>query len=92
VTPRRAELSLPPDKPWNWLYVAFALIGKIEDASDAAKFLVGKARYGRNLVRHRISILSDAGPASSVLDKKGQGQDVMGVASRKVINRLLVAL
>jgi len=92
MSSRRAELSLPPDEAWKRLQEAFASIGKVEEANDTSKFLVGKARYGLNPVRLRISVLSGGAPDTSVLDIQGRGQDIMGGASRKVIDRLLAAL
>ena len=92
MTSRRAELALPPDEAWQRLKSAFAKIGKVEDASESTKYLVGKARYGLNPVRLRISVLSGAAPDTSVLDIQGRGQDIFGGASRKVIDRLLEAM
>lgn len=67
-------------------------MGKIEEQSDATRFLVMKARYGLNPVRLRVTVLSGPLPSSSILEITGRGQDVMGVASRKVIDKLILAL
>ena len=92
MTSRRAELAMPPDEAWERLQEAFAEIGKVTEASDNARFLVGKVRYGLNPVRLRISVLSGGAEGTSILDIQGRGQDVWGVASRKAIDRLLGAL
>jgi hypothetical protein len=92
VTQRRVELQLPPDVAWQRLQTAFASIGKVEEAADSTRSLIGKARYGLNPVRLRISVLSSHSPEAAVLDIQGRGQDVWGVASRRVIDRLVAAL
>ena len=83
---------MEPGKAWERLKETFLTIGKVEESSDAARYLVGKACYGLNPVRLRISVVSGAAPESAVLEIQGRGQDVTGVASRKMIDRLLLAL
>ena len=85
----QVELSMNPDVAWQRLQDAFNAIGKIEEANGAARYLVGKARYGTNPVRLRVSILTGNTTGSAVLDIQGRGQDVWGVASRKVTDRLI---
>jgi hypothetical protein len=92
VTERRIELQNPPDVAWQRLQEAFSSIGKVEEVSDGTRSLIGKARYGLNPVRLRISVLSGPTGDSAVLDIQGRGQDVWGVASRRVIDRLAAAL
>lgn len=86
------ELQQAPDEAWSALKRAAGATGKVEESSEATLFLIMKARYGLNPVRLRIAVLSGTQPGSSVLDISGRGQDVMGVASRKVIDRLVMAL
>jgi len=92
MTARRIEIQVPPDVAFQRLQAAFASIGKVEEASAATRTVTGKARYGLNPVRLRISILTGEGGNVSILDIQGRGQDVWGVASRKVIDRLADAL
>lgn len=89
---RRVEVQMAPDVAWKSLTAAAADVGKIEESSDATRFLVMKARYGLNPVRLRISVLSADQPDAAVLEIQGRGQDVAGVASRKVIDKLVLAL
>lgn len=90
MTQRRIEIEAPPDVAFERLESAWASIGKIEDSNKSVRTLTGKARYGLNPVRVRISVISNGD--SSVLDIQGRGQDVWGAASRKVIDRLIDAL
>ena len=92
MTDRRVELATPPAEAYVRLTKAAGAIGKVEEASEVARYVVCKARYGLNPVRLRISVLSGATPDSSVLEFSGRGQDVMGVASRKVIDSLIAKL
>ena len=89
MSARQIELSMTPEIAWQRLQAAFDQIGKIEEANDASRTLIGKARYGTNPVRLRVSILTGNTPPSAVLDIQGRGQDVWGVASRKVMDRLI---
>ena len=88
MTNRTVELQLPPKAAWEQLIASADKLGKIQEVHDASRFLILKARYGLNPVRLRISVLSGPTDQSSRLDIQGRGQDVWGVASRKVIDRL----
>ena len=91
MTARRVEVATPPAVTFQRLQAAFERIGKVEEASPSTRYLIGKARYGLNPVRLRVSVLS--GPdGSSVLEVQGRGQDIWGVASRKIIDRLLALI
>jgi hypothetical protein len=92
MTSRRVELAAEPAVAWSQLKSAAAQLGKIEEKSDGSRFLILKMRYGLNPVRMRVSVLSAADGQSSVLDIQGRGQDVWGVASRKAIDRLCLAI
>jgi len=92
VTQRRLEVAASPDVAFERLQRAFATIGKVEETNLGTRSLNGKARYGMNPVRLRISVLSGPSADTAVLDIQGRGQDVWGVASRKVIDRLAAAL
>jgi hypothetical protein len=92
MTQRRIEIQAPPDVAFERLQAAFSSIGSVEETSSLTRTLTGKARYGLNPVRLRISVLSGFSGESAVLDIQGRGQDVWGVASRKVIDRLVDAL
>jgi hypothetical protein len=84
------ELQLSPSDAWTQLKGAAAELGKVEEAHEAARYLILKARYGLNSVRLRVAVQS--GPSeSSRLDIQGRGQDIWGVASRKVIDHLCAA-
>jgi hypothetical protein len=92
MTARNVELDLPPAKAWEQLKTAATSLGKIEEAQENSRFLILKARYGLNPVRLRVSVLSCPSPNVSRIEIQGRGQDVWGVASRKVIDRLCAAL
>lgn len=92
MTVRRVELSQPPDVTWDRVQQAFADLGKIEETHPESRYLVGKARYGLNPVRLRVAVLSGAAEGTAVLEIQGRGQDILGVASRKVIDRLVAAI
>jgi hypothetical protein len=92
MTARTVELQLPTATAWDRLKTAATSLGKIEEAQENSRFLMLKARYGLNPVRLRVSVLSGPSAGTSRLDIQGRGQDVWGVASRKVIDRLCAAL
>jgi len=85
------ELQVPARQAWDQLKSTAAGLGKIEEANEASRFLVFKARYGLNPVRLRVSVLSGPSEDTSRLDIQGRGQDIWGVASRKVIDGLCAA-
>ena len=89
---RTVELQQTPDQAWSTLLRAAESMGKVEERGDVARFLVMKARYGLNPVRFRVAVLSGPQEGSSVLEIAGRGQDVWGVASRKVIDKLILRL
>lgn len=92
MTARTVELQLPTAIAWDRLKTAARSLGKIEEAQENSRFLILKARYGLNPVRLRVSVLSGPSAETSQLDIQGRGQDVWGVASRRVIDRLCAAL
>jgi hypothetical protein len=92
MTARTVELQLPTAQAWDRLKTAAASLGKVEEAHDTSRYLVLKARYGLNPVRLRVSVHTGPLAGTSRLDIQGRGQDVWGVASRKVIDRLCAAL
>ena len=90
MTTRRVEVQRAPDAVFQHLQTAG--VGKVEQANPDTRSLVIKARYGLNPVRLRVSVLSGPHPDTSVLDIQARGQDILGVASRKVIDRLIEAV
>jgi len=91
MSTRTVELQMTPAAAWNALKAAASSLGKVEETSENTRFLTVKARYGLNPVRLRVSVLSGASPETAILDVQGRGQDVWGVASRKVIDRLIAS-
>jgi len=91
MTSRNVELQLSPSDAWTQLKTAAANLGKVEETHEASRYLIVKARHGLNPVRLRVSVLSGPSPETSRLDIQGRGQDIWGVASRKVIDRLCAA-
>lgn len=91
MSSRRVEVAQPPEQAWERLQAVFAEIGKVTEANPATRSLTGKARYGLNGVRLRVSVLSGA-EGTAVLDIEARGQDVLGGAGRKVIDRLVAAI
>jgi hypothetical protein len=75
----------------NVLKSAAAALGKIEESHETTRYLILKARYGLNPVRLRVSVQSGPTSDRAILEIEGRGQDVWGVASRKVIDRLCAA-
>jgi Mg-chelatase subunit ChlI len=92
MTARTVELQLPAATAWDRLKTAAASMGKIEEAQENSRSLILKARYGLNPVRLRVSVLSGPSAETSRIDIQGRGQDVLGVASRKVIDKLCAGL
>jgi hypothetical protein len=92
MTARTVEVQFPPAIAWDRLKTAAMSLGKIEEAQENSHFLILKARYGLNPVRLRVSVLSGPSAATSRLEIQGRGQDIWGVASRKVIDKLCAAL
>lgn len=92
MTTRTVEIQQPVERAWERLQAAAAAVGKVEEANDLSHYLIMKARYGLNPVRVRISVVSGAGENTSRLEIQGRGQDLWGVASRKVIDRLCANL
>ncbi len=91
MTARTVEVQLPADVAWSRLKRAARTIGKVEEVSDVARYLVMKARYGLSPVRLRVAVRTGS-PAVSLLEIQARGQDVWGGASRKVIDRLCAAI
>src|SRR5437879_5371978 len=91
MSERTVELQIPPEAAWEQLKSTAATLGKVEEAHDTSRFLVLKARYGLNPVRLRVNVLTGPSRGTSRLEIQGRGQDVWGVASRKVIDRLCAA-
>lgn len=92
MTTRRVEVQQAPDAVFQRLEAAASGMGKVEQANQDTRSLTVKSRYGLNPVRLRVSVLSGPLPETSVLDIQARGQDILGVASRKVIDRLVAAL
>lgn len=89
MSSRVVEYGKEPSEAWEDLLAASKAIGRIEESRENARYLIVKARYGLNPVRLRVSIRSGNDRATSILDIEGRGQDVWGVASRKIIDRLI---
>ena len=66
-------------------------VGKVEDSNSLTKFIIVKARYGLNPVRARITVTS-SGPKTSSVEMIARGQDIWGVASRTVMDRIIAAI
>lgn len=92
MTTRTIEMECPTAEAWSRLKVAAASVGKVKGADETSNSLVLTARYGLNPVRVRIVVNDVPRSTTSVLEIQARGQDVWGVASRRVIDRLCVAL
>jgi hypothetical protein len=92
MTNFNVELNQSVDEAYVSLVSAAEGIGKIQSRSDTARYLVLKARYGLNPVTMRCAVLSNPSGKGAVIEFSGRGQDVLGVASRKIIDRLIEAL
>lgn len=89
---RQVEVRRGRDETWQALRAALADIGTLEDEQPSIGALTGKIRYGANPVRVRASVMSAPAEGSSVVTFDARGQDIFGVASRKVVDRLLARL
>ena len=89
---RNVEVSVPPEQAFQKVLAAMASIGKVEESNPITRSLVGKARYGLNPVRLRITVLSGAQVGTAIIEIGGKGQDVWGAAPRKVIDKLLATI
>ena len=87
----RIELQLPSDEAFKRLIIAGDKVGKVEEVSEIARYVVIKARYGLEPVRVRASVTT-ASETTSFLEIQGRGQDVWGVGSRKVMERIVQAI
>jgi hypothetical protein len=85
------ELPFNSDLAFQKVLAACSEVGKVEESSAVAKFIIVKARYGLNPVRARISVSSN-GPESSKVEMAARGQDVWGVASRTVMDSIIAAI
>ena len=92
MTNFNVEISQSVDDAYVSLVRAAEGIGKIQSRSDSARYLVLKARYGLNPVTMRCAVVTGASGVGAVIEFSGRGQDVWGVASRKIIDRLIEAL
>ncbi len=92
MSERRVEVDMPKGEAWRRVISAAEQVGKVESRADGAYYLTMKARYGLNPVRLRVSVLTGPNEGASVIEIQGRGQDVWGVASRTVIDRLCAAL
>ena len=92
MTNFKVEVRQSVDEAYASLVGAAESIGKIQSRSDSARYLVLKARYGLNPVTMRCAVLTNTSGAGAVIEFSGRGQDVWGVASRKIIDRLIEAL
>ncbi len=92
MTARVVELQLPAADAWLRVIAAASTTGRIEETHEAARYLVMKSRYGLNPVRLRVAVLSGAVDGTARIEIDGRGQDVWGVASRKVIDKFCASL
>lgn len=92
MTSRRVEISRSPDDAWVSLLTAAADVGKVKEQQEATRSLTMKARYGLNFVSLRCSVLSGAAAGTAVIEFEARGQDIRGVASRLVIDRVIARL
>jgi hypothetical protein len=92
MTNFNVELNQSVDEAYANLASAAESIGKILSRNDSARYIVLKARYGLNPVTMRCAVMTNASGAGAVIEFSGRGQDVWGVASRKIIDRLIEAL
>ena len=89
---RRIELAVPPETAFQTVATALAKIGNVEQANPTTRSLVGKAYYGTNPVRLRITILSGVQAGTAIVEIGAKGQDIWGAAARKIIDKLLAAI
>jgi hypothetical protein len=87
---RSFETDLDLNDAFTTLKRVCADIGKVKEVMADTRSLKMKARYGLNPVTLRASVLS-SNQGGSVIELEARGQDVWGVASRTVMDRLAAA-
>ena len=92
MTNRRIGVPLSQEGAFENLEIAAEAVGKVEESNRHASYLIIKARHGLNPVRIRCSVMSGGTDSSSVIEFSGRGQDIWGVASRKMIDALIDVL
>jgi hypothetical protein len=92
MTTRQVELPLDPAAAWPMVLRAADSTGKVKESVEAAHYLTLKSRYGLEAVHLRVAVLSGPTPNTSILEIQGHGDDIWGVASRKVMDKLIGAL
>jgi hypothetical protein len=85
------ELPFNSEIAFEKVLAACAEVGKVEESSALTKFIIVKAKYGLNTVKARISV-SSSGAETSTVEMLARGQDVWGIASRTVMDRIIAAI
>jgi RNA polymerase subunit RPABC4/transcription elongation factor Spt4 len=89
---RSVELAVPADVAFEKLREAMQRKGELKSANSVTRTLIGKMRYGASSVRLRVTVESGDAANTSKVAVAAEGQDVFGVAARKVSERLLDAI
>lgn len=91
-TSRTIELAVPSDVAWQQLKKAANDLTKVRRVSDTSRMLEAKGRYGLASVQLKLAVSPGEDPSTSRLEIMARGSDVWGVGSRKVVERLLLAM
>lgn len=92
MTTRNAEVALPPADAYARVCAALDEVGRVKTTNPTTRTVSGSSRIGLEPVSLRVSVLSGAAPDTAVLEIEARGQNVWGLGSRKVIDRLLAAI
>lgn len=87
---RKSVVKYDENESARRLKLALSALGRLEDASDATRSMIGTMKYGLQKVRLRITYEANSnGTRICIL---GASDDIWGVASRNSSDRLLGAL
>lgn len=89
---RSVQLAVPADVAFEKLCDAMQRKGRLTSTNPLTRTLTGKMRYGVNGVRLRVTVESADVANTAAVAIAADGQDVFGVAARKVSERLLDAI
>jgi hypothetical protein len=93
VAQRRIELQVPSEEAFERLQKAFAEVGKVREVGNATRSLRGHLRVGIMQAEFRVSVLSSADGASSVLEIQGPPGSIDGFGHEaRAVDRLIGAL
>lgn len=89
---RRVQYDVERAEAVAAVETAFGSIGKVLEVQPGTGTVIGRARYGLQSVKLRVSVLDGPRPGTSVLEITGASDDLWGAAARKGTEKLIAAL